>query len=968
MNILGEGFPESIIKQVEQRQKIYGSGYAAGAKRTNEELVYLNANTSWVKLVSSVDIIDQKIIQDRSLSSIPGIDSSELARKFVLFNGTFDANSYNQRGGISDRNNYLGVNSKGVNSAYGIGGNDFGIRPMMGIQSTIVKSENRGSLRRATIKLKAFNKVQFDIIDVLYLRLGFNVLLEWGHSMYYDNSGTLQTKLDNSLAIEFLNGTGKIEDKLENLDYQKFLKLIAKKRITSNGNYDAMFARVSNFHWSFLPDGSYDITIDLVSIGDIIESFKINSLVGALDINNEEESTPKENPTNAEIIALYANKSTIGQEFVKLQKDLDLGKATNEKGIAITYSGEAAGKYYFIRLGYFLKFIEDKIMYIVKSKGSSTSILPFDYDENTNIMFIDNLQISVDPTVCVVNRTLNINSQGYTYASNGKVFESPELGVKYGRVMNIYLNMSWILTRLDELKEPDSNKTILINFLNNILSDVNSSLGGTVALEATINEDINTVIIRDKNPIPNINNVISLMNEKFKTDISSRYAYFDLYGYSTNEPTPDITYGGKGHASFIKDFNFVTEISPKLSTMITVGAAANSVVVGENSTAFSRFNDGLIDRYKEAIAEPTAEEIAAEQLQKTEDEAAISELFANYADTYLTYINYIKKLSDTNGVPEYNGDGDTYKDALSNYNNYLNQARQATYNLKTNELIKAGKPVPKSPFNSGTGFIPFNLSLTMDGLSGMKIYSKFFIDSSFLPANYPDNAEFLIKGIEHRIENNKWFTNIESFVITKSDVEAETLTTNIDILPASEYKSGYKTGPTITYLTGDKPTNNVNGKWAVELRKVIARLGYTEKGNEIDNGGDISENIYKAASALFTTIKSELPTLQIRVTGGNDIYHQNLAYVSRHKNANALDFTISPSTPANLDALVNILQRYAAGNNPNFRFIDEYRNLTAAGTANHIHISWGAGTESQKELNKALALLNQGKISPLKIA
>jgi hypothetical protein len=967
MNILGEGFPESIVKQVEQRQKIYGSGYASGTKRTNEELVYLNSNTSWVKLVSSVDIIDQKVIQDRSLSSIPGIDSSELARKFVLFNGVWDANSYNQRGGISDQNNYLGVNSKGINSAYGIGGTDFGIRPMMGIQSTIVKFENRGSLKRATVKLKAFNKVQFDIIDVLYLRLGFNMLLEWGHSMYYDNAGVFQAKIDNSLAIEFLNGVGKIGDKSINLNYKVFLTMIRNKRITSNGNYDAMFAKVSNFHWSFLPDGSYDITIDLVSIGDIIESFKINSLVGGLDALAE-ESAPKENLTNAEIIALYANKSTIGQEFYKLQKEIDSGKATNEKGIAITYGGEAAGKYYFIRLGYLLQFIQTHIMYVVKSKGANESLLPFDYNENTNIMFIDNLQISVDPTVCVVNRTLNINGQKYTYASKGKSFESPELGVKYGRVMNIYFNMSWILTRLDELKEPTTNKTILINFLNSILSDVNSSLGGSVDLEATINEDSNTVIIRDKNPIPNIDNVISIMNEKFKTNISSRYAYFDLYGYSTNEPTSDITYGGKGHASFIKDFNFITEISPKLSTMITIGAAANSVVVGENSTAFSKFNNGLADRYKEAVAEPTLSEIAAEQLQKTEDEAAISELFSNYTKTYLEYINYIRKLSDTNGAPEYNGDSETYKDALANYNNYLNQARQATFNLKTNELIKAGKPTPKPPFNSGTGFIPFNLSLTMDGLSGMKIYSKFFIDSSFLPANYPDTAEFLIKGIEHRIENNKWTTNIESFVITKSDTEAITLTTNIDILPASEYKSGFKTGPTITYLTGDKPTNNVNGKWAAELRKVIARLGYIEKGNEIDNGGDISENIYKASAALFTTIKSELPTLQIRVTGGNDLYHQNLSYVSRHKNANALDFTISPSTPANLDAVVNILQRYAAGNNPNFRFIDEYRNLTAAGTANHIHISWGAGTESQKELNKALALLSQGKISPIKIA
>jgi hypothetical protein len=955
MNILGEGFPESIIKQVEQRQKIYGSGYASGVKRTNEELVYLNANTSWVKLVSSVDIIDQKIIQDKSLSNVSGINGSELAKKFVLFNGVQDANSYNQRGGMSDKNNYLGVNSKGVNSAYGIGGNEFGIRPMMGIQSTVIKSENRGSLRRATVKLKAFNRVQFDIIDVLYLRLGFNILLEWGHSMYYDNKGVLQTKIDNSLALEFLNGVGKIEDKSENLDYKKFLELILKKRSTSNGNYDAMFAKVSNFHWSFLPDGSYDITIDLVSIGDIVESFKINSLIGSLS-TNVDEPAPKEKMSNDELIALYANKSTIGQEFFKLQKELDSGDATNEKGISMTYDGEAAGKYYFIRLGYFLKFIQDKIIYLIKSNGSSIPMLPFDYDENTNIMYIDDLQISVDPSICVINRTLNIHSKNYLYASNGKAFESPELGPKYGRVMNIYLNMSWILTRLDELKEPSSNKTVLITFLNSILSDVNSSLGGTTELETTINDDSNTVIIRDKNPIPNIDNVISIMNEKFKTNISNRYAYFDLYGYDTNEPTSNITYGGKGHASFIKDFNFTTEISPNLSTMITVGASANSVVVGENSTAFSKFNNGLSDRYKEKITEPTTEEIAAEQLQKTEDEAAIGELIHNYLQTYNAYINYIKKLGEPN--PRYDGDAGTYKDALTNYNNYLNQSRQATFNLKVNELKKANKPIPKSPFNSGTGFIPFNMSLTMDGLSGMKIYSKFFIDTAFLPANYPDNAEFLIKGVEHRIENNKWFTKIESFVITTSDTKTQNLSKKIDIYPVGETKSA---------PTNVKSASSVNGQWATELRKVLARLGYAEKGSEIDNGGDISENIYKAAASLFTTIKSELPLSQIRVTGGNDVFHQNLPYTSRHKNANALDFTISPSTPSNLDAVVNILQRYTAGNSPNFRFIDEYRNLTSAGTANHFHISWGVGTEAQNELGKALALLNQGKITPIKI-
>ena len=130
---------------------------------------------------------------------------------------------------------------------------------MMGIRSADIKHENRGSIRRASVQIKAFNKAQFDIIDVLYLRLGFNVLLEWGHSMYYNNgdNGTLQKDgVGSSLADYFLEG------KYKNgiLTYDAFLDLIKQKRLESNGNYDAMFAKVCNFHWSFLPDGSYDIT------------------------------------------------------------------------------------------------------------------------------------------------------------------------------------------------------------------------------------------------------------------------------------------------------------------------------------------------------------------------------------------------------------------------------------------------------------------------------------------------------------------------------------------------------------------------------------------------------------------------------------------------------------------------------------------------------------------------------------
>lgn len=364
MNIVGDGFHPEINKQVTQRQKIYGSGYITRA-RSSEEILYLNANTSWCKLVSSVDISDINKILNSSLKGITDVNlnGNALARQFVLFNGTKNQDQ-NQRAGIDTFKSPLGNNF-----AYGIGGTDFGLRPMMGIQSANIKHENRGSIRRATVKIKAFNKIQFDIIDILYLRLGFDVLLEWGHTMWYDNDGRFHNggDIDLSLAESFLSGQGEKEvtnistttpppqsnnaqpGRVENnnlfpslppqntssggsvttvstktiigpLTYLDFLELIKKQRIKSCGNYDAMFAKVTNFHWSFNKDGSYDIALDLVSVGDVVESFKINLLNDSYIANVSLDSSgkPLKELSDENIAAYFSNQNSIASWFSSL--------------------------------------------------------------------------------------------------------------------------------------------------------------------------------------------------------------------------------------------------------------------------------------------------------------------------------------------------------------------------------------------------------------------------------------------------------------------------------------------------------------------------------------------------------------------------------------------------------------------------------------------------------------------------
>jgi LAS superfamily LD-carboxypeptidase LdcB len=633
--------------------------------------------------------------------------------------------------------------------------------------------------------------------------------------MYYDDKGVLQTNPNNSLASDFLKGK---------TPYNKFLTKISKQRLATSGNYDAMFAKVTNFHWSFLPDGSYDITIDLVSIGDVVESFKINSLI------DDRPGVPNTGIDSLDEAVKLINKSTVGRFLYALGKKVFSSSTKSAVSDDISTSkidavcmkfDNGVGNIPYIRLGTLLQFFQEKMMYKFVVGDDISPILNFDYETDSNIMFIENdLQVSTDPRVCLVNRIINIEGKEYSpFIPYGEPFESPLFNddVQYGQIMNIYLNMYFILTKMEELKSPDSNKVLLIDFLNSILSSVNNSLGGINKLEATLDETTNTIIIRDANPLPNIDKIIATLNAipGKKYNIPDKFAYFDLYGYNTkNPPNSSVDYEGKGHASFIKDFSFKTEITPELSTMLTVGATANSRVVGENSTALSRFNAGLTDRFKEQVVQ-SKEDVSA-NLQEFYDKLSESqELYNKFKTLLKDYTNYLIGLSKGQFNPD---DAEIYKDALTNYLTYYQQYRQAQYQIRY--AIKY-KTRPPALFAPSTGFIPFNLSITMDGLSGMKIYSKFLIDVDFLPSNYPENADFLIKNIHHVIENNKWFTTLESIVISKGGTDPSVFGKT----PPTQIESSLLPPP----LPNISPSNSKVGSNSYNfspLAKYIASQGY----------------------------------------------------------------------------------------------------------------------------------------------
>ena len=162
----------------------------------------------------------------------------------------------------------------------GLGGDsDWGLTAMPGLQSVDVKSSNMGSLREATVKIRANSEKQFALIDAIYCRIGYTMFLEWGHSIYYDNNSQYQSNPIvagvPSLVSNFIK---KGKNKSAIIAGKGLQKQIETNREISCGNYDAFVGKVTNFSWEFNKKGYYEINLKIKSIGDIIESLAIDQI------------------------------------------------------------------------------------------------------------------------------------------------------------------------------------------------------------------------------------------------------------------------------------------------------------------------------------------------------------------------------------------------------------------------------------------------------------------------------------------------------------------------------------------------------------------------------------------------------------------------------------------------------------------------------------------------------------------
>ena len=244
-NIAGSPFQPYVATQIEKRKALINKDY-----RSSSELNWLSNRNVWIRISSGANVLyGNKRYQ--------GLEGNELSKKYILQGGLLNH--------LPDKDTYTLRSGVGSDGAYGIGGTDFGLVPMPGLIDISIKTGGKlGTLKETTFNFVCHNIEQLNIMEALYMKLGFGILVEWGHTNYIDNT------------------TGKIETVNQPLPFygihtkEKLMEEIMTYRKNHSGNYDATWGTVKNFSYTLDGNGRFKCQVQLVGAGDILESLKVN--------------------------------------------------------------------------------------------------------------------------------------------------------------------------------------------------------------------------------------------------------------------------------------------------------------------------------------------------------------------------------------------------------------------------------------------------------------------------------------------------------------------------------------------------------------------------------------------------------------------------------------------------------------------------------------------------------------------
>ena len=640
----------------------------------------------------------------------------------------YSAKDFKLEGGLAFQNDKLSGDPVGYKLT-AAGDDERLFTPRPGITDAKVKTKGTfGALKDVEITVKAYNVGDFDAIYELYCRPGFSFLLEWGHSMYIDDSGGQKTMQSREAVGKFFG----------NSKYEDIMATIREARNNSSYNYDAIVAICKNFSWTFNSDGTYDIHLMLISKGEVIESIKTS-----FDPSMVEKSA-------ANLAAGFNDKSERKSLLHFFCKRIELSQADGElKGAAVTGALSGAGKasglaallkaedlYVATAPGFDIKsptsFFDDKTTFIYISLRTILALL------NTSMMWVGNDQRavkfktqpgtsgyngffthpwhhSINPFVCV---TPNLNSNNSFWESKpaGKALH-PGISALTPQddILNICVSNLYLYEKLDAIYDDDQakeNEPGVLDVLKSILGGVGEALGGINEFDVNYDEDTDEWAIVDRKC-------------KITGDAINNVKEIDLIGLG----------------SFAYDIKTESKITNKLASQVSIAAQASGTGTKQNVAEMLQWNRGHTDRIfprkNEGVkpAEKGEDTTAAENDAKAEWNDRCKEAF--------------EKFNGTGWFTDQQYDPDLFKGIQSGHQKYQSI-------LVSIICGKDGMPSP--------GTIPVELSFTLHGIAGFRIGEVFKLSANsmkILPRSYSGGTiGFIITRNDHSIGDGGWKTEV----------------------------------------------------------------------------------------------------------------------------------------------------------------------------------------------------------------
>ena len=767
MSIFSKSFDEKVRNQLKIREQILASSFTGLSgessilgNRSSAYFQYANNKTPFIRLSSGVNVVNP-ILQNYFGLSQP----DELATRFILEGGTLLSNSNQNDDAIlsTQRSSFLGNSS--VYGAQDLGGrSDLGIRPMPGITGMSIKSygDKIAALRIATVTIEAFTIQQLEALEILYMRPGYRVLLEWGNNSYFSdpNSDTPEYVRE---AIDIIK-----LDKRRNDIFSK----IFQYREQTQYSYDGLLGKVRNFSWEAQTNGSYRCTVEIISLGDIIDSLKIDVAIlkkenGTTDSNTDSEGT--EEATNAFLALMENIKISIDKQKYKSILNIsykDLYKPiANSPGVANSNrnldneiqllsvkttepaeNDKSDNRLRYIRLQDLVNIINDTCIYL----ENDTPIIKI--DENLGQCRSHPLQISADPFSCLIspyrisegirygygrdNNGLNtILSNNFPYRNPDPLTPSDDMLFK-GNIGEILIELEHIINTFKSLIKSEENEynVYLKDFIQTLLNSVNNSTGfvNDLVLTQSPNKD-DELIIMDAN-----------LTEATVNNADSYYT-IPLMGIGRGVSDDDSNELG---GTYVRSYRLNTQLTNNIATIVSINAQADfpSSIDGYKNSVFNTFNQGIKDRIFEEPIQSATNPTPTSGSQVIDGSSFIIDL----------------------------------KNDLEKIGRMVTLTPSDVIGVKNN-LKRAIDYINSKDFRITTAFgcytpVPLKLTITMDGISGLKIGQIFTVPADRLPLQYKifdpriygkenigkPRVGFIIFGINQNVSSNEgWTTELD---------------------------------------------------------------------------------------------------------------------------------------------------------------------------------------------------------------